>query len=186
MERGRTGDMVRKFSSDGNPSALLREKCSNGVLTVASRRSRQRGFMADINRTQAEADVLIAMEKQRTDNRVLKFPDPGDRLTIPLISADRREAFTLDVTRGRIKFTKATYQDRARQAVILMRLDLDGPLHRNPDGEEIACPHLHIYRKDMATNGQCRLPPTSIRIPAICFQPSRRSCDTATLLRRSS
>jgi hypothetical protein len=58
--------------------------------------------MADINLTQAEADVLIAMEKQRTDNRVLKFPDPGDRLTIPLISADRREAFTLDVTRGRI------------------------------------------------------------------------------------
>jgi hypothetical protein len=87
------------------------------------------------------------MEKQRTDNRVLKFPDPGDRLTIPLISADRREAFTLDVTRGRIKFTKATYQNRARQAVILMRLDLDGPLHRNPDGEEIACPHLHIYRE---------------------------------------
>jgi hypothetical protein len=103
--------------------------------------------MADINLTQAEADVLIAMEKQRTDNRVLKFPDPGDRLTIPLISADRREAFTLDVTRGRIKFTKATYQNRARQAVILMRLDLDGPLHRNPDGEEIACPHLHIYRE---------------------------------------
>jgi hypothetical protein len=103
--------------------------------------------MADINLTQAEADVLIAMEKQRTDNRVLKFPDPGDRLTIPLISADRREAFTLDVTRGRIKFTKATYQTRARQAVILMRLDLDGPLHRNPDGEEIACPHLHIYRE---------------------------------------
>jgi hypothetical protein len=51
------------------------------------------------------------------------------------------------VTRGRIKFTKATYQNRARQAVILMRLDLDGPLHRNQDGEEIACPHLHIYRE---------------------------------------
>jgi hypothetical protein len=51
------------------------------------------------------------------------------------------------VTRAQIKFTKATYQNRARQAVILMRLDLDGPLHRNPDGEEIACPHLLIYRE---------------------------------------
>ena len=30
-------------------------------------------------------------------------------------------------------------------AIVLMRLDLDGPPHRNPDGEEIACPHLHIY-----------------------------------------
>ena len=28
-----------------------------------------------------------------------------------------------------------------------MRLDLDGPMHRNPDGEEIPCPHLHIYRE---------------------------------------
>jgi hypothetical protein len=27
--------------------------------------------MADINLTQAEADMLIAMEKQRTDSRVL-------------------------------------------------------------------------------------------------------------------
>jgi hypothetical protein len=46
-----------------------------------------------------------------------------------------------------VKLTKATYQNRARQAVILMRLDLDGPPHRNPDGEEVPCPHLHLYRE---------------------------------------
>ena len=28
-----------------------------------------------------------------------------------------------------------------------LRLDYGGPLHRNPDGEEIPCPHLHIYRE---------------------------------------
>jgi hypothetical protein len=28
-----------------------------------------------------------------------------------------------------------------------MRLDLDGPPHRNPDGEEVPCPHLHVYRE---------------------------------------
>jgi len=28
-----------------------------------------------------------------------------------------------------------------------MRLDLDGPPHRNPDGSEIPCPHLHVYRE---------------------------------------
>lgn len=53
----------------------------------------------------------------------------------------------LDVTRAQIKLTKATYQDRARQVIILMRLDLDGPPHRNPDGTEIPCPHLHRYRE---------------------------------------
>jgi hypothetical protein len=53
----------------------------------------------------------------------------------------------LDVTRAQIKLTKATYQNRARQAIILMRLDLDGAPHRNPDGTEIPCPHLHVYRE---------------------------------------
>ena len=31
--------------------------------------------------------------------------------------------------------------------VILARLDFGGAPHRNPDGEEIACPHLHLYRE---------------------------------------
>jgi hypothetical protein len=53
----------------------------------------------------------------------------------------------LDVTRAQIRLTKATYQNRARVAIVLMRLDLDGPLHRNPDGEEVPCPHLHVYRE---------------------------------------
>jgi hypothetical protein len=47
--------------------------------------------MADINLTQDEADMLIALEKQPTDNRILRFPGPGERITVPLISADRRE-----------------------------------------------------------------------------------------------
>jgi Family of unknown function (DUF6978) len=75
--------------------------------------------MADIDLTQIEADTLIAMEKHRLDERDWAFPDPGGRLTIPLSSPDRREAFMLDVTRAQVKLTKATYQNRARQAVIL-------------------------------------------------------------------
>ena len=53
----------------------------------------------------------------------------------------------LDVTRAQIELTKATFQNRARQAIILMRLDLDGPPHRNPDGTKVQCPHLHTYRE---------------------------------------
>lgn len=103
--------------------------------------------MADINLTQAEADSLIAMEKHRLDDTVVLFPGPGERISIPLTSQDKRENFMLDVTRSQIKLTKATYQNRARQAIVLMRLDLDGPPHRNPDDTEIPCPHLHVYRK---------------------------------------
>jgi hypothetical protein len=103
--------------------------------------------MADIDITQAEADALIEMEKRRVDEKEWLFSAPGERLAIPLISPDRREHFMLDVSRAQIKLAKATYQNRARQAIILMRLDIDGPAHRNPDGEEIPCPHLHIYRE---------------------------------------
>ncbi len=103
--------------------------------------------MADIDIPQAEADALIAMEKQCVENTIWLFPEPGGKLAIPLVSPDKRENFTLDITRAQIKLTKATYQNRARQAIILMRLDLDGPPHTNPDGQEIPCPHLHIYRE---------------------------------------
>jgi len=103
--------------------------------------------MADINLTQDEADKLMAMEKRAVDEKDWLFPVPGARIAILLTSLDKRESFMLDVTRAQIKLTKATYQNRARTAIILMRLDLDGPPHRNPDGVEIPCPHLHIYRE---------------------------------------
>ena len=103
--------------------------------------------MADINLTQDEADRLMAMEKRFVDARDWLFPAPGERVAIPLTSLDKRESFMLDVTRAQIKLTKATYQNRARAAIILLRLDLDGPPHRNPDGVEVPCPHLHSYRE---------------------------------------
>jgi hypothetical protein len=103
--------------------------------------------MADIVIAQAEADALIAMEKCFVEDGDWTFPAAGQQIALALTSVDKRENFVLDVTRGQIKLTKATYQNRARQAIILMRLDLDGPPHRNPDGTEIPCPHLHTYRE---------------------------------------
>lgn len=106
--------------------------------------------MADINISQAEADALIAIEKHRVDDSTWWFAAPGERVVIPLTSGDKREQFMLDITRSQIKLTKATFQNRARQAIVLLRLDLDGPPHRNPDGTEIPCPHLHRYREGFA------------------------------------
>jgi len=103
--------------------------------------------MADIDISQPEADALIEMEKRFVDAKDWTFPSAGEHRSLALTSVDKRENFVLDVTRARIKLTKATYQNRARQAIILLRLDLDGPPHRNPDGEEIPCPHLHTYRE---------------------------------------
>jgi Family of unknown function (DUF6978) len=106
--------------------------------------------MAETDLTQDEANLLIAMEKHREDDRIWLFPGPGQRVSVPLTSPDKREHFLLDVTRAQIRLTKATYQNRARQVIILMRLDLGGPPHRNPDEQEIPCPHLHVYREGYA------------------------------------
>jgi len=103
--------------------------------------------MAELDIPQPEADALIAMEKRRLDENVWDFPGPGQKIAIPLESVDRRESFMLDVTRVCIKLTKITYQNRARGSVILVRLDIDSSPHRNPDGEEIACPHVHLYKE---------------------------------------
>jgi len=71
----------------------------------------------------------------------------GGSICIPLIAADKREHFLLDISRSRIDLLKGKYQNRARQVVVLVRLDFGGAPHRNPDDEEIACPHLHVYRE---------------------------------------
>jgi len=79
-----------------------------------------------INLSQAEADVLIAMAKRRADDEQRRFPVPGARVVIPLVSVDKREDFLLDVTRSQINIAKITHQNRARQVLILIRLDVNG------------------------------------------------------------
>ena len=106
--------------------------------------------MTGLYLTQSEADFLIQMPKHRTDDLALDLPDLGGKISVPLTSDDRRESFLLDVSRGRIDLLRAKYQNRGRQTVILVRLDLGGAPHRNPDGEDIQCPHLHIYRDGFA------------------------------------
>jgi len=103
--------------------------------------------VASIHLTQAEADALIAMPKHRVDDAEVEYPSLGGRVSVSLVSENRHENFLLDVSRGRIDLRKGMYQTRARQIVILVRLDFGGPTHRNPDNEDIPCPHLHVYRE---------------------------------------
>ncbi len=76
--------------------------------------------------------------------------------------------------------TKATYQNRARNVVVLFRLDLNGPPHRNPDGFEIECPHLHIYRENYGDKWAYPVP-TSIQIDSgnllVTFESFMRHCN---------
>lgn len=97
-------------------------------------------LMAEINLTQAEADALIAMEKHKINDDEWSYPSLGGAISIPLISANKRENFILDIRRARIDLLKGTYQNRAMQVIVLVRLDFGGRPHRNPDEQEISPP----------------------------------------------
>ncbi|MCB1528326.1 MAG: hypothetical protein KDJ45_11560 [Hyphomicrobiaceae bacterium] len=97
--------------------------------------------------TQAEADALLALAKIYTLGVTVEWPLPGAKKSVNLVSRDKREAFLLDVSRASIKLERLVIQTRARTTVVLARLDIEGAGHRNPDGEELPCPHIHLYRE---------------------------------------
>lgn len=114
--------------------------------------------MADLNLSQSEADAFIAMEKHRLSDDALQFPTDGQSLAVPLQSPDKREQFVLDLSRGRIDVKKVKMQNRARQVVVLVRLDLSGAPHRNPDDVDVPTPHLHVYREGYGDKWAIPLP----------------------------
>jgi len=104
-------------------------------------------ILVEIELTQAEADILIAMEKLYIENTKFEFPIAGHKISIPLVSSDQREKFILNVNRGKKNFAKITYQNRVRSVIPLIRLDLGTEGHPNPDGTFLPGPHLHVYRE---------------------------------------
>ncbi len=53
----------------------------------------------------------------------------------------------LDVWRGTLRLTKLKFQNRVRTVIVLVRLDVDGAPHTNPDGQRLSGTHLHLFRE---------------------------------------
>lgn len=53
--------------------------------------------MPDIELTQSEADVLLAMDKRRETETQYAFPIGRGKLAIPLVAVENREKFFLDI-----------------------------------------------------------------------------------------
>lgn len=114
-------------------------------------------IMSAVSLTQAEADALLALPKVKVDQKEWRYDGNRTKFSIPLLSQDKRENFLLDIERRQIKL-KGKYQTRARTTIILARLDFGGAPHRNPDGQDIPCPHLHIYREGYGDGWAVSLP----------------------------
>lgn len=98
--------------------------------------------------TQAEVDSLLNMLKKLKNEGSFEFPCFGVCKQLELDGIGNKEKFIIDINRkGRIKISKCTFTERYRKDEILLRLDIDGPPHTNPDGVEIFSNHLHIYKE---------------------------------------
>ena len=97
--------------------------------------------------TQAEADQLIQMAKHFVNAPASISIPPGVDDTFELVGPNDRERFLLDVWRGTLRLTKLRFQNRVRVVVVLVRLDVDGAPHTNPDGQRLSGTHLHLFRE---------------------------------------
>ncbi len=96
--------------------------------------------------TQVEADALIAMRKTFAEMGAI-YLVPGVDSSRELVGDDEQERFLLDVWRGTFRLSKLRFQERARKVIVLIRLDVDGSPHTNPDGARLGGTHLHRYRE---------------------------------------
>lgn len=97
--------------------------------------------------TQAEANQFMQMAKHFVLAPASISIPPGTDVTYELASLDNREKFLLDVWRGTLRLTKLRFQSRVRTIVVLVRLDVDGAPHTNPDGQKLTGTHLHLFRE---------------------------------------
>lgn len=97
--------------------------------------------------SQQEADLLINLQKKFSGNEPVILGATALNYTRKLLSIDGREEFHLDIWRGSLNLKKYRFQNRARFVEILVRVDINGSPHKNPDGTTIPCPHIHIYRE---------------------------------------
>ncbi len=67
--------------------------------------------------------------------------------TYDLIGDDPRERFLLDLWRGTLRLSKLKFQTRGRKIIVLIRVDIDGAPHTNPDGQQVGGTHIHRYRE---------------------------------------
>jgi hypothetical protein len=97
--------------------------------------------------TQAEADVYVQMLKHFVHPPAKITIPPGADDTYELAGANDREKFLLDVWRGTLRLSKLKFQNRVRPAVVLVRLDVDGAPHTNPDGVGLSGTHVHLFKE---------------------------------------
>jgi len=112
--------------------------------------------------TQTEANALIAMRKTFVQPTTISML-PGTDQSHELIGDDKRERFLLDLWRGTIRLSRLKFQTRGRMVIVLVRLDIDGAPHTNPEGTKINGTHIHLYREGYEDKWAYPIDPSDFR-----------------------
>ncbi|GIP34203.1 hypothetical protein [Paenibacillus sp. J2TS4] len=97
--------------------------------------------------TDLESRRLLRALKNLIDTNPIVFPTVQAYITLEAYSTETNAKFQIDVQRKSLNVKKCTYQTRYKKSINLLRVDIEGPPHLNPDGTEIPCPHIHIYKE---------------------------------------
>lgn len=96
--------------------------------------------------TQEECEQLIAVPKHFKKPNQVCLPQRNNSQDYPLDGDDGNE-FLLDYDRRGSIELKHKAQLREGKFRPIVRLEINGPEHINPDGELIGRNHLHVYRE---------------------------------------
>ena len=110
--------------------------------------------------TQEDVNMLLELLKSIKDPpSIFEFPLSNEYKKIDVLSQDLKHRFLVDINRkGKINAIKCTYQSRYRKDEILLRLDINGPPHTNPDGQVVSGNHMHIYQEGFGASWAYELP----------------------------
>lgn len=102
--------------------------------------------MADL--TDAEARILIELEKVATDKRIdIPVGAKKEHLNLARTEEPNDNIMRIYIKRGKRNINKCSFNVVYNKSITLLRLDIEpGRLHQNPDGRDVPNPHLHIYR----------------------------------------
>ena len=101
--------------------------------------------MSRFDLTQDEVNHLLGIEKKLVRWDALTLPEKGQNQSEHVEAVYGNEKFLLDIYFARKDPRKYKYQLRMWNSTLLLRLDVEGKLHKNPTSELLPRSHLHRY-----------------------------------------
>lgn len=99
--------------------------------------------------TKEEAEKLIKMMKNSLIDAI-EFPSRGKTQEFDVVGDTKKDVFSINIYRGRIKTYKYNFGARIKKnGILLLELHVnDSSVHLNPNGEKIIGSHWHFYTEE--------------------------------------